>query len=349
MRYFLVLLAASAWLGIGYTDAYAKTPPAFAYYYIWFNASSWNHGKRDYPYVGRYSSDQETVMRQHIQMAQSAGINGFIVSWKSTPVLDRRLATLVGLCRQHHFHLALMYQGLDFSRDPLPAARVRRDLRRFAAWYGDESVFVPFRRPMVIWSGTWKYSTHEVASVAKDVRPHLTLLATEHNAAGYDRLAGIVDGNAYYWSSVNPATYPNYRGKLAELGAAVHRREGIWIAPAAPGFDARLVGGLTAVPRNDGDTLREEFSAALSSDPDFVGLISWNEFSESTHLEPSRRYSNTYLRILASLRGHEVPQRWSAAPQPGKAVTSFAYGLPFFLGVMISLVGFAAVLSLRRM
>ena len=31
--------------------------PLFAYYYIWFNADSWNRAKIDYPLLGRYSSD----------------------------------------------------------------------------------------------------------------------------------------------------------------------------------------------------------------------------------------------------------------------------------------------------
>ena len=53
----------------------------------------------------------------------------------------------------------------------------------------------------------------------------------------------IVDGNAYYWSSVNPDTFPGYPEKLIEMGEAVHENMDIWIAPAAPGFDARLVGG----------------------------------------------------------------------------------------------------------
>ena len=83
------------------------------------------------------------------------------------------------------------------------------------------------------------------------------------------------------------------------MGRAVHDHGGIWIAPAAPGFDARLVGGTTTVPRNDGDTLRTELSAAISSSPDAIGLISWNEFSENTQIEPSLRFGNTYLRVLA--------------------------------------------------
>src|SRR5262245_17421603 len=56
--------------------------PVLAYYYIWFDTKSWDRAKTDYPLLGRYSSDDADVMLQHITWAKSAGINGFIVSWK---------------------------------------------------------------------------------------------------------------------------------------------------------------------------------------------------------------------------------------------------------------------------
>ena len=71
--------------------ARGRPDPLFAYYYIWFNPTSWNRAKIDYPLLGRYSSDERDVMRQHIEWAKQAGIDGFIVSWKSTPALNRRL------------------------------------------------------------------------------------------------------------------------------------------------------------------------------------------------------------------------------------------------------------------
>ena len=76
--------------------AAAADPPVYAYYYIWFNASSWNRAKQDYPLLGRYSSDEQRVMRQQIRWARAAGIDGWIVSWKDTPVLTARLTALAG-------------------------------------------------------------------------------------------------------------------------------------------------------------------------------------------------------------------------------------------------------------
>jgi hypothetical protein len=52
--------------------------PVLAYYYIWFDTGSWDRAKIDYPSVGRYSSDDPTVIHGQIRSAKAAGIDGFI-------------------------------------------------------------------------------------------------------------------------------------------------------------------------------------------------------------------------------------------------------------------------------
>jgi phospholipase C len=325
-------VAVASAIGAPAARAAERPDPLFAYYYIWFNGPSWDRAKTDYPVLGRYTSDDRGVMRQHVAWAKRAGIDGFIVSWKSTPVLNRRLERLAGVAASEHFKLLVIYQGLDFYREPLPAARVARDLDWFRTHLAGRTAFRAFRKPLVIWSGTWRFSRRDVGSVTRPLRDGLLILASERNVAGYRRLAGLVDGDAYYWASVNPRTYPDQAGKLRELGRAVHTRGGIWIPSAAPGFDARLVGGTSVVQRRGGDTLREELDAATGSDPDALGLISWNEFSENTHIEPSVRHGSRYLNVVADVRHAKLPQSGEFdSSEP--AATGVNYGVPL-LGAM---------------
>src|SRR5215208_13008 len=258
------------------TDTPEEGVPMLAYYYIWFDPQSWDRAKTDYPLLGRYSSDDADVMRQHVRWAKDAGINGFIVSWKSTERLNSRLDQLVEIADEEDFKLAIIYQGLNFFREPLPVEQVDADMRYFIEHYSEHSAFDLFEKPVMILSGTWEFSSEEIASVVQDKRDDLFILASEKNVKGYQRLSGLVDGNAYYWSSVNPDTHPSYPEKLVEMSEAVHANGGLWIAPAAPGFDARLVGGTRAIERKEGETLRIQLNAALQSSPDVVGLISWN-------------------------------------------------------------------------
>ena len=325
------------------------TPPAplLAYFYQWFNHSSWNRAKKDYPLIGTYSSSDPRVIREQIRQAKAAGIDGFIVSWKDTPLNNGRLRLLMAAAAQEHFKLAMIYQGLDFHRQPLPASRVAADFATFRDKFAGSPVF--FRlggKPLTIWSGIWAFSVPDVARVTGTVRPGLLVLATEKDTAGFQRVAGLTDGDAYYWSSVNPATYPGYGAKLDQMGNAIHRDGKYWIAPFAPGFDARMVGGTRFVPRLGGRTLRTEYATALRSSPDVLGLISWNEFSENTHAEPSVHYRYQTLDTLRQLRSTSLPApAGPAAPsddgsgRPGSTASTAVY-----VGNLLRLAGFPVVL-----
>jgi hypothetical protein len=275
--------------------------PMLAYYYIWFDTDSWNRAKIDYPLLGRYSSDDEAVMLQHIRWAKTAGIDGFIVSWKSTDLLNRRLEMLTNLAEKEDFKLVIIYQGLDFERNPLPISRIANDFTYFIEQFAWRPAFSLFSKPVIIWSGTWMFSEEEISQVTTGRRNVLYILASERNTNRYSDLKSYIDGNAYYWSSVNPETYPGYLEKLTEMSNTVHETGGLWIAPAAPGFDARLIGGTTVVERKDGETFRLQLNTAISSSPDAIGIISWNEFSENSHIEPSETYNYSYLNLLSQI------------------------------------------------
>jgi glycosyl hydrolase family 71 len=304
----------------------AEPIPAFAYYYIWYQPASWGRAKTNYPALGRYSSGDPKVIRRQIELAKRAGLNGFIVSWKSTPRLNRRLATLVRIAHEEHFKLALIYEGLDFQRNPLPVDRVETDLVYFLHRFARKPAFNFDGKPLVIWSGTWRFSPAAIAAVSRLVRGGMVLLASEKSVAGYRRVAKLVDGDAYYWSSVDPPVDTWFGRKLDDMSAVVHRHGGLWIAPAAPGFDARKVGGTRIVPRLGGRTLRTEWRAALGSNPDMIGVISWNEYSENSEIEPTVAFGARYLDVVSELTGKGFVFRGnfdsSSTSAPGSGYTT---------------------------
>jgi hypothetical protein len=329
----------------------SQPTPVLAYYYIWFDTKSWDRAKTDYPLLGNYSSDDKSVMQQHIRWAKDAGINGFIVSWKSTAVLNRRLSLLAEVASEEDFKLAVIYQGLDFDRNPLPVDRISSDLDYFIDYYAPKPVFQIFNKPMVIWSGTWKFSTDDIEKVTANHRADLMILGSEKNVDGYQRIMEFVDGNAYYWSSVNPDTYPGYPEKLVEMSKAIHENHGLWIAPAAPGFDAHLLGGTSLVDRKDGETLRTQINAAQLSSPDALGLISWNEFSENSQIEPSVNYEMRSLEVLSEINHMPVPIIADFdSSEPTGVYKDWFTGSRFFAlgGLAILMLSGILVLALRR-
>ncbi len=335
---------------VGEQQQMASPIPVLAYYYIWFDPSSWDRAKTDYPLLGRYSSDDENVIRQHIRWAKAAGIQGFIVSWKSTPILNARLDKLIAIAQQEDFKLAMIYQGLDFYRKPLAIDKVYSDMGDFVTRHASSPVFAIFDKPLMIWSGIWQFSREDIQKVSVAYRDHLLLLASEKNVKGYQRVADLVDGDAYYWSSINPETNDGYQVKLNDLAQAVHAQHGLWIAPAAPGFDARLVGGTTVVERKNGDTLVQEMNTAAQSSPDAIGIISWNEFSENTYIEPSQQYRDQYLKVLAGIQNVPPPQIPDFdSSEPSSTDPSMGIGRMIAIGGMIVLFIGSLGVILRRL
>jgi hypothetical protein len=291
------------------TTAGTGPVPVYAYFYQWFNSSSWNRAKEDYPLAGRYSSDDAHVLRDQVQQAKGAGIDGFLTSWKSTDTLNRRLDLLIRIAKSENLDLGVVYQSLDFSRKPLPVATVEHDMVYLVERWGSSLKSSYYGRPVIIWTGTDLYTTEQVHAVRTALGDRAFLLAASHSVSGYERLAELVDGEAYYWSSADP-TSPATTAKLVAMGQAVHAHNGLWIAPAASGYDGRTLGGTRVIGRDAGRTLVRSLDNAFTASPDGIAVISWNEWSENTYIEPGEKYGNRELVQLKAYlvsRGKAIP------------------------------------------
>jgi hypothetical protein len=188
------------------------------------------------------------------------------------------------------------------SRTVTPAATTEADFRYFVANYASDPAWYRVNgKPLTMIDRSSLYTTSQLASITGPVRPALAVLQDVSTVALYNKYAAYTDGNAYYWSSENPATNPHAASDLAALGAAVYAAHGTWIAPFAPGYNSTLIGGHVVVARNNGAALRTEYAIAAASSPDILGLISWNEWTENTYVEPSVSSGSTYVNVLNSL------------------------------------------------
>jgi hypothetical protein len=74
----------------------------------------------------------------------------------------------------------------------------------------------------------------------------------------------------------------------------------LFAATVQPGYDDRLIpdrGGGQMKDREDGDFFRHTFESALSTDPDWIFISTWNEWWEHTHIEPSENWGDLFLQI----------------------------------------------------
>jgi hypothetical protein len=64
------------------------------------------------------------------------------------------------------------------------------------------------------------------------------------------------------------------------------------------------------VDRQNGQYYRDIFNIALSTNPDWIFITTWNEWWENTHIEPSENHGSLYLDIT-----REYLQRWKSEDQ----------------------------------
>jgi hypothetical protein len=266
-----------------------------------------------------YSQDTPGVIEADVRQAAGAGLTGFIVNWagsgtsgqslNSTPY-NRRLQLLVDAVHKVNaagipFKLWLSYKA---SAAVLPVAHIQQDLTYVLGRYGHDSAFDRAQSPKltIIWQGSRKYSTSSLQAVSGKYRSSARILGDESSWSS--SRASYLDGDAYYWSSQNPYTNGQSFAQLAALAQRV-RASGsnpdgthkVWVAPVTPGFDPQLAGGSACVPRKNGQTLRTIFRGNAATHPDAFGVISWNEVTEGTYVDPMTRYGSQPLSVLSGL------------------------------------------------
>ncbi|HKC27416.1 MAG TPA: hypothetical protein VKB75_05345 [Jatrophihabitans sp.] len=268
-----------------------------------------------------FSQDDPGQIESDVREAAAAGLSGFAVNWVGTGSASqtvtsnpysRRLQLMVNAVHKVnsegiHFSLWLSYKA---SAKILSQSQISNDLAYFQAKYGSDPAFDRARssKPTVIWQGSRKYPTSTLQQISTKFRSKLRILGDETTWS--KARAPYLDGDAYYWSSQNPYTNPQSFSQLSALASSV-RATGtnpdgsgkVWIAPLIPGYNKKLAGGSSCVPRKGGQTIRTIYRGNLASKPADFGLISWNEVSEGSYIDPMTRYGSQDLAALKAARG----------------------------------------------
>ena len=266
-----------------------------------------------------YSQDDAGFIEADVRQAAAAGLSGFVVNWIGTGTAtqnaasnpySKRLAAMVTAVHKVnaegiHFSLWLSYKA---SASVLTTAYIAHDLGYFYSKYGTDTAFDRSKssKATVIWQGSRKYPVGTLRSISLAYRSKFRIVGDETHWSG--ARAAYLDGDAYYWSSQDPWNNPQSFTQLAALARAVRASavnpDGsakVWVAPIAPGFNKKLAGGAACVPRRSGATIKALYTGNAATRPDAFGLISWNEITEGTYVDPMRRYGSTDLNALRSL------------------------------------------------
>ena len=284
-----------------------------------------------YPLACLYDSADPEVAAWHVRLAKAAGIDAFLVSWWDTHMgRDKAFETgILAAAEKHGFKVALLDERAQYHRDlDQYKAMVVRALRK----YKDSPAYLHLDgRPVL-----YLYQVASKASLTPakfaELKRHVEAavgpvywivdkIAHDHQAqrAGdADRLKRIpaewlgvpgIDAFAFYstFSHFRAHQYEELIGKYRYMTGLAHAADKKMLLPVHPGHDnSRFNPQPYVMPRRDGQTLRDYLRAADDAGADFILLTSWNEWPETTIVEPASTWADPclYLKILAEWKAH---------------------------------------------
>ena len=129
----------------------------------------------------------------------------------------------------------------------------------------------------------------------KEKFPQARFLADTYDLTYLDCFDGLFRYGAFLDGAVL-ALYP-------ELSQLVHAygESKQFVATVGPGFDASRYWGFSSpyIPRDEGRYYRFTWEQTLKARPDGVFIASWNEWGETTAIEPALEYGYLYLDLTA--------------------------------------------------
>jgi hypothetical protein len=290
-----------------------------AYYYIWFTKGWFNNTEGNagnaladiHPILGTYDSNNPTVVEEHIKMAKRAKIDAFAVSWwHDRPEGDKRddiLDLVFQKAAAGDFKITI-----DLEADGMPVEAITNCLRYYLSRYSNhKAVLKVDGKPALL---VWGSSTHppEQWQQIFDNLDKEGLHAFYFTSGQLNpKYLGPFSAPELYTSvDVNdkdlPACYQWCRRTADEYNKSHPDKPAQWHATIMPGFDERGIPGRENGPggagwkdRDNGKYYRMTFDAALSSNPDWIHITSFNELAEHTHIEPTREFGWLYIDMTA--------------------------------------------------
>jgi hypothetical protein len=264
-----------------------------AYYYAWWDPSTFDQTLYRAPQA--YNSDDPGMIQKHIQEAQAAGIDGFIMSWYGNgDRTDRNLGQLLDLGARSGFRATIHFETPHFWG----VDDVEAQLRSFYDQHLNHPAMLRYQgRPVIFF---WRVSTFDNgtwSAIRNAVDPgHTAIWIADGDNFGV--LAGDAwDGISPYaiaWSG-NPASQlPAWAAKARAVAPAK-----LYIPPVSPGCDDTAARAPTCIQdRAGGNYYQATWDGALASNPGWAVTVStFNEWMESTQIEPSVQYGDQYLQM----------------------------------------------------
>jgi hypothetical protein len=275
-----------------------------AFYYAWYDMSTWQKPLSDQPTQPYMSADPAAIER-HVVWARQAGIDAFVQSWYGPQAennqTEANFAALLDIAARHGFAAAV---DLEVSSPFIQSEQqVVAALQHLLAVHAAHPAYLRVDgRPVVFFWHQDRYSVPSWQAIRDQVDPQRGSIWI---AEGVDLdYLGPFDGNHLYsvaWDAEPEGTLTRWGQRIREW--SVDGGFKFWVATVMPGYDDRATGRSEAFVREraDGVYYRRCWDGAVASGADWVLVTSFNEWMEGTQIEPSTSYGDFYLNLTREL------------------------------------------------
>jgi hypothetical protein len=298
------------------------SPLVLAFYYTWFDQSTWTPSKvSDIP-AQPYVSADRTAMARQVDEAKAAGIDAFVVSWYgpggASNQTEPNFSALLGVAQERGFKLAVDFETASpflKGQNEIVAA-----LKHVLSVHTPRDAYLKMNdRPVIFFWAIQRVPTAGGQSALDAWRAIRQQVDPDRRsvwiAEGVDiRYQEVFDGHHLYsvaWSK-------NVQGTLTDWSSRVHKwsqangAKRLWVATVMPGYNDLRTGRQDAfvADRRDGAFYQAAWQGAIASQADWVIITSFNEWVEGSQIEPSQSYGNRYL---------DLTRDWAAKFKSGAA------------------------------
>jgi hypothetical protein len=297
----------------------------WAYYLGWYLWDSWNDDRLIDRPQNLYDVRDAGSLGAQIDQARGAGIDAFIMSYfgpKDGNLTHQVFNALLDQAGGRGFRVAA---SVDLG-DPYYHAtldEVKDTLRYLIHDRANHGAYLRYQgRPVIYFWNQGRYSAADWRAVRDEIDPnHATLWIAEGTSTA---LIPTFDGLYLFntaWAGNPAATAQRYSNAVRAAG-------GDFYSPTAlPGWDESRIAGRTnpTSPRDraGGQFLRNSWQGAISAGRDVILIVSWNEYFENSHIEPSQLYGSQALDTLRPLIAEWKAGAASAAPEAPSDVPAF--------------------------
>ena len=291
-----------------------------AFHYGWYGADEgWGvsaDGGRNHPNQpegGLYDSLDPAVIARQIEQARAAGITGFITSWDGEGNRRDRVLEALLAAAPEGFSITAYVESSGGSADTL-AARLN-DLHQR---YGGEPRWLRLNgRPcLFVFDRVWQELGQAGWTSARMLHDQISgrgfaVVGPANTESEIAARRGLFDALHIYSIQFQTDGWRIAFGAFARrwIGRWVEVQRGLAVTTATilPGYDDRRLddrtGDRPTTPRRSGRTFRMMWDAALAARPDWVLIVSWNEWLEATEIEPSAENGRRELETLREMTG----------------------------------------------